>query len=75
MDLSSAIATTLKKYRETKNLSQEELAFLSGIDRTYISLIERSKRKPTVHVIYLICQSLDIRLSEFFLEVENLLNK
>ncbi len=34
----------IKKVREKKGLSQEELANIAGFDRTYISLIERGKR-------------------------------
>ena len=39
-----AFGRVLKEVRERKNLSQEELAFRSGISRTYPSLLERAEQ-------------------------------
>ena len=73
MTLETALSTILKNKRISSGYTQEELAFRCGIDRTYISLIEREKRNPTIHVLYSICVSLDISLSSFIQEVENLI--
>lgn len=73
MMLENAIAEVLKEERKKKNLSQEDLALLCSLDRTYISLIERAKRKPTIHTIYVICDHLGITLTYFISRVEELL--
>ena len=44
MELLHIFATNVKQYRMEKNLSQERLAELSGLHRTYISSLERERR-------------------------------
>ena len=56
----------LQEERKAKNISQEKLAKLSGLDRTFISLIENGKRNPTFTTILKICSALDIEPSELF---------
>jgi transcriptional regulator with XRE-family HTH domain len=56
-----AFGQVLKEVRERKNLSQEELAFRSGISRTYPSLLERARRQPTLSVIISVAAGLDVR--------------
>jgi transcriptional regulator with XRE-family HTH domain len=75
MNLESAISITLKELRFQSNLSQEKLAHQCDIDRTYISLLERGKRKPTLHMIFKICDKLNILPSEFIKKVEALINQ
>ena len=72
MLLEEALALVLKEYRLKNNLSQEELAHKCDLDRTYISLLERGKRKPTISVIFNICNSLNVTPSIFISEVEKL---
>ncbi len=74
MTLEEAIAIALKTNRLKYGLSQEELAHKCEIDRTYISLLEREKRKPTLNIIFKICENLDIKLSDFTSEIEKLMN-
>lgn len=61
----------LKNARTAKGLSQEKLAETVNLDRTYISLLERGKRNPSLICIASLCQALDISLSEFFTQIEN----
>lgn len=70
MELSAALAVVLKEKRKVKNISQEELAFRAGLDRTYISLLERKLRKPTLDVIFRVCNVLEIKPNKFIEEVE-----
>jgi transcriptional regulator with XRE-family HTH domain len=44
VNIEACFGRHLRKIREEKRLSQEELAFRSNLDRTYISLLERGKR-------------------------------
>lgn len=50
----------LKKIRQNRGLSQEELAHISELDRTYISGIERGKRNVSLVNIVKIATSLNI---------------
>ncbi|OME66135.1 hypothetical protein BSK65_22960 [Paenibacillus odorifer] len=56
-------------------LTQEALAYQCNLDRTYISLLERGLRRPTLNTIIVISESLNIKPSEIVQEVEQLLNE
>ena len=51
MDVKRRVGLNVKKHRTERGLSQEELAFESGLHRTYISGVERGIRNPTVTVL------------------------
>ncbi|MBI3830601.1 MAG: helix-turn-helix transcriptional regulator [Planctomycetes bacterium] len=53
-----SFGTELKKARTLAGLSQEKLAFEAEVDRTYISLLERGKKCPTLEVYFRICRAL-----------------
>ncbi|QHE52787.1 helix-turn-helix domain-containing protein [Pontibacillus sp. HMF3514] len=75
MKLEEVIGDVLKRYRKSAGLSQEELALRCDLDRTYISLLERGKRRATVHTIFTICDQLKVKPSNFITEVEGILLK
>jgi transcriptional regulator with XRE-family HTH domain len=60
----------LQEERKAKKISQEKLAKLTGLDRTFISLIENGKRSPTFSTILKICSALEILPSELFSKFE-----
>ncbi|WP_233352076.1 helix-turn-helix domain-containing protein [Pseudogemmobacter humi] len=41
----------MRRYREQKSISQEELAFDTDLHRTYVNGIERGVRNPTVLIV------------------------
>lgn len=51
MDIRKQLGLNVQRIRREKGLSQEELAFQSGLHRTYVSGVERGVRNPTVVVI------------------------
>mgnify|MGYP001098346783 CR=1 FL=1 len=51
-------------------MSQEELAFNSGLDRTYISLLERGKRKPKINTLFSLATALSVSPSQLIKELE-----
>ena len=51
-------------------MSQESLAFEAGVHRTYISLLERDLRSPTLNVLFRICRALGVSASELAARVE-----
>ena len=56
----------LQNARTKRGLSQEKLAEAANLDRTYISLLERGKRNPSLLCIASLSRALDISLSELF---------
>ena len=61
---------TLQKFRQAKGLSQESLALTCGRDRTYISMLERGKRQPTLETIFRLAEGLEVAPSELVIAVE-----
>lgn len=56
----------VKSYRKAKGLSQENLAFKSGLHRTYIGMIERAEKNITLLNIEKISKALDVTIEELF---------
>jgi len=50
-DLKAAIGSVLRAKREELSLSQEKVAERSGLDRTYVSILERGLKSPTVETL------------------------
>jgi transcriptional regulator with XRE-family HTH domain len=71
MDITILFGTNIKKFRKERELSQERLAELSGLHRTYIGSVERGERNITLKNAYLIAQALDVKLTECLQEKEN----
>lgn len=65
----------LQKARLDKNLSQSELAELSNIDRTFISLLERGKRQPSLTTIFQLSSALKVKPSDMILVLEGRLRR
>lgn len=72
MEISKAFGTVLRKYRKLAGLSQEQLALQCDLDRTYIGLLERAERQPSITTIFIICEVLKMKPHELIKEVENL---
>lgn len=66
MNLSDHFGSAVRRHRELLRLSQEELADRSGIDRTYISGVERGVRNPTLDVMQRIARGLGADLDVVF---------
>lgn len=56
----------IKELRKEKNFSQEELADLSNLDRTYINSVENGKRNISIINIEKIANAFDLTLKDFF---------
>ena len=64
LQLLKQLAEKIKSKRLELNLSQEALADKCGLDRTYVSLIERSKRNPSYLSLIKLCDGLEISIKE-----------
>lgn len=60
------VGKRIKELRIKNGFSQEQLALLSNITPTYLGLIERNLKNPTIKVIEQICDSFNISLFDFF---------
>lgn len=54
----------LAKLRTEQNITQENLSFEVGVDRTYISLLERGLRNPTLKRLWQISKVLKVPVTE-----------
>jgi transcriptional regulator with XRE-family HTH domain len=51
-------------------LTLEEVSFRAGVHRTYVSMLEREKKSPTVDVLFRLCDVIGLRASELIRRVE-----
>jgi transcriptional regulator with XRE-family HTH domain len=58
MSRTQAFGKAVRRKRERLGLSQEKLGLEAGLDRTYISGIERGVRNPTLKTIWLLADTL-----------------
>ncbi|HIY47721.1 MAG TPA: helix-turn-helix domain-containing protein [Candidatus Alistipes faecigallinarum] len=54
------------KIRKSRGLSQEQLAYKCGFDRTYVGTIERGEKSATINSIVKIARGLEITLKDLF---------
>ncbi|WP_227318831.1 helix-turn-helix domain-containing protein [Cedecea davisae] len=64
--IQAQLGQRVKQLRLQKGLSQEALAERCGLDRTYVSGIERGVRNPTLEVLHIIASGLNIDLASLF---------
>ncbi|REL28204.1 XRE family transcriptional regulator [Thalassotalea euphylliae] len=57
---------SVRKHRNAKNLTQEELANLAELDRTYIGSVERGERNVGLVNIHKIANALKVEVKELF---------
>ncbi len=67
----SAYGQTIRKIRQSQNISQECFADLCGLHRTYISDVELGKRNVSLENIEKIADALNIKMSDIFKEIED----
>ncbi len=70
MDIIRVFGSNVRHYRELKGISQEKLAELSGLHRTYISDIERFQRSISLSNVQKIADALEIEPYKLFLQGE-----
>lgn len=75
LDVSKAFGKVLRQHRKGLGLTQEQLALEAGIQRNYVSLIERGINQPTISMLFKLAEPLNCTPSELMSNVENLLKE
>jgi ribosome-binding protein aMBF1 (putative translation factor) len=68
--LTASFARVVRRHRAWLGLSQEALAEAAGIHHTYVGLLERGERKPTIDVAERVARALGKKLSALIAEAE-----
>jgi len=63
MSIAKSFGEWLRQLRKERKISQEKLAELSGLHRTYISSLERGGRNPTLMSLSAIADALGVEIS------------
>ena len=72
--ISIAYGSLLREHRKKSGLSQEKLALLSGVDRSFISEIERGVKSPTLKTMLFLAEHLNVAAYQLVMKVEEKLS-
>ncbi|WP_159190798.1 helix-turn-helix domain-containing protein, partial [Escherichia coli] len=65
MDLREVFATNLRRIRNAKGLSQDDLAYEAGISRSYLSQLEKGVFYASLKIIEKLAATLEVEPAEF----------
>lgn len=68
--IEKSFGLVLQQLRKERGLSQEDLGYKSGYHRTYISLLERGLKSPSLQTIFQLAKALSVTPSEIISRVE-----
>lgn len=66
MKARALVAWNVRRIRVERGISQEQLAYDAGIDRSYAGGLERQVENPTIDLLERLAKTLGVPLSEFF---------
>ncbi|MFM7697400.1 MAG: helix-turn-helix domain-containing protein [Limnohabitans sp.] len=72
--LEQSFGFILREARKSRGFTQEGLALESGVDRNFVSLLERGKNQPTLSTIFKLAKALDTKPSSLVMKVEKIQN-
>lgn len=70
-DIRKAFGEVLREARLSSGLSQEKLALRASLDRTFVSLLERGLRQPSLTTLFALSKQLDVQPSDLIAAVES----
>ena len=74
MTIDEAFGAVLKELRASKGITQEQLGFDADLDRTFISLLERGLRQPSLASIFQLSKALGVSPTHIVQRVEDTLS-
>jgi transcriptional regulator with XRE-family HTH domain len=66
MNIKDRVAIRIRTLREGKKLTQEQLAWKSEVDRTFMNQVENGRRNISIETLEKILNGLDVGLRDFF---------
>jgi transcriptional regulator with XRE-family HTH domain len=70
MGLGEIVARNLRRLREERELSQDELGSRAGVTRNYVGMIERRESSPSIDVIEKLAKALGVHPMTLFDEAQ-----
>ena len=70
-DIRERFGARLRQVRGQNQLSQEKLAELAGVHRTFVSMVERGKRNVTIATVEKLAKGLKCRMADLMPDSEN----
>ena len=68
--LKQSFGLILREKRKDQGLSQEALALEAGVDRNFVSLLERGVNQPSLSTIFKLADALNLKPSDLVMELE-----
>lgn len=65
------LGKVLKSFRLNVGKTQEEIALDAGLDRTYISMLERGEASPTFMTLEILAKTLNVKISQIVMKYED----
>ncbi len=66
MDMKQIFGQNVRRIRQIRGYSQEELAERAGLHRTYVGSVERGERNVSLYNIVTLARALDVPVSDLF---------
>lgn len=70
IEIERIFGAVLQRYRAVAQISQEELAFRAGVDRTFVSRLERGIRQPTITTLIGLGSALGVSAAQLVEDTE-----
>jgi transcriptional regulator with XRE-family HTH domain len=67
-----SVGQAIRELRHELGLSQEELAYRSGLDRSYVGGVERAERNPSLRILIQLAEGMRLPLSAIMARAETL---
>ncbi|MCK1329479.1 helix-turn-helix transcriptional regulator [Bradyrhizobium sp. CW9] len=68
MKARAIVAWNVRRIRVHRGISQEQLAYDSNTDRSYMGAVERQDANPSIDLLDRVAETLGVHLSEFFVQ-------
>jgi transcriptional regulator with XRE-family HTH domain len=73
-DLNTVVGEVLRRHRLDQGMTQEQLAWQTGVERAFISELERGVKGASIAMLFRLAQGLQIKAGTIIAEVEDQLN-
>jgi len=75
LTIEAAFGKVIRELRKLKSLSQEDVAYESGLDRSFISLLETGRQQPSLVTIFQLAKALGVSPAQLLTSVEEKLRQ